>query len=282
MTLDEAIGKALNGDSGDLYALLARGSGLPGVRANLPLARAFAQACASDARGPTLARTMARTTADEAPGGSPLEMIPLCGVLAAGACGARQPKARDEMLGVIHDACDNLRFRVRSAAPEALADVGARQGTELLEHVQSFAEGYFHAAALLDALVSQAWLPLLHDAAPVVALLERAFALADEAPSAAERWPGYKALVESLEKTIAPLALRFGEPVFAAAAGFARTKDPHLRDMVVRALAHKKLRSRFPDELARALEALAASKKGPRDPRAATRPSRKRGGGRRR
>ncbi|HEY1958157.1 MAG TPA: hypothetical protein VGH28_21200 [Polyangiaceae bacterium] len=282
MTLDEAIAKALNGDSGDLYALLSRGSGLPGVRANLPLARAFAQACASDARGPSLARAMAQTSADQAPGGSPLEMIPLCGVLAAGACAARQPKSRDTMLGLIHDACDDLRFRVRAAVPEALADVGAREGAALLDHVQSFAEGYFHASALLDALVSQSWLPTLDDAAPVVALLERAFALADDAPRAAERWPGYKSLVDSLEKTIAPLALRFGEPVLLAAEGFARTRDPHLREMVVRALADKKLRSRFPAEHARALAALAAAKKAPRDPRGATRPSRKRGGGRRR
>ena len=282
MTLDQAIGKALNGDSGDLYAILARGSGLPGERANLPLARAFAQACASDARGPSLARAMAQTSADQAPGGSPLEMIPLCGVLAAGACAARQPKSRETMLGIIHDACDDLRFRVREAVPEALAEVGAREGTALLDHVQSFAEGYFHAAALLDALVSQAWLPTLDDAAPVVALLERAFALADEAPRAAERWPGYKALLLSLEKTMAPLALRFGEPVLLAAEGFARTRDPHLRDMVVRALSDKKLRARFPSELARAVGALAAAKKAPRDPRAASRPSRKRGGGRRR
>lgn len=282
MTLDEAIARALNGDSSELYALLARGSGLPGVRANLPLARAFAQACASDARGPTLAQTMAKASADEAPGGSPLEMIPLCGVLAAGACAARQPKSRAAMLDVIHDACDDLRFRVRAAAPEALAEVGARAGIALLADVQSFAEGYFHASALLDALVSQAWLPALDDPEPVVALLERAFALADSAPRAAERWPGYKALVSSLEKSIAPLALRFGAPVLAAAGGFASTRDPHLREMVVRALGEKKLRARFPDELAHALGALAAAKKTPRDPRSLPRPTRKRGGGRRR
>ena len=213
MNLDDALARALTGNSGNLYALLARGSGLPGERANLPLARAFAQACSSDARGPALARNMARTSADQAPGGSPLEIIPLCGVLAAGFCAARQPKAIEAMLGVIHDACDDLRFRVRAVVPEALAEIGAREGGALLDRVQTFADGYFHAAALLEALVSPPWLSALDDAEPVVALLARAFDLADEAPSAAVRWPGYKALVESLEKTIAPLALRFGAPV---------------------------------------------------------------------
>ena len=65
------------------------------------------------------------------------------------------------MLGVIHDACDDLRFRVRAAVPEALAEIGAREGGALLDRVQTFADGYFHAAALLEALVSPPWLSAL-------------------------------------------------------------------------------------------------------------------------
>ncbi len=282
MTLDESIARALRGEVGDLYALLSRNSGLPGERANLTLARSFAQAVGPDSRGPSLASRMAGIDADEAPGGTPLEFIPLCGVLAAGACGARQPDSRVAMLRVIHDACDDLRFRVRDAAPEALAQIGAHEGAALLGEVEDFAEGYFHASVLLDAIVSQAWLPQIADAEPVVDMLTRAFDLLDEAPRAAVRWPGYKALGESIEKSIAPLALRFGEPVLAAAAGFARSRDPHLRAMVVRALDDKKLRSRYPTELARTLAALDAAKKPIRDPRGADRPTRKRGGGRRR
>ena len=77
--LDEATARALSGDATELYALLSRSSGLPGERANLNLASTFAQSCASDARAPALATKMARLEADAAPGGSPLEFIPLCG-----------------------------------------------------------------------------------------------------------------------------------------------------------------------------------------------------------
>lgn len=280
--MDDALAGALAGSAGELYALLARGSGLPGTRANLPLARAFAAACAADVRGPALARRMASATSDEAPGGSPLEMIPLAGVLAAGACAARQRRAREDMLALLHEACDDPRFRVREAVSVALADVGAREGDALLGRVGTFADGYFHAAALLDALASAAWLPTLTDAPGVVGLLERAFHLADEAPSAAVRWPGYKALLEALGRALAPLALRFGEPVLSSAAGFARTEDPHLREVVARGLGDERLRARFPDELGRALGALEGARKPPRDPRALPRPTRKRGGGRRR
>jgi hypothetical protein len=281
--LDEATTRALAGDATELYALLSRSSGLPGERANLSLASAFAESCASDARAAVLATKMAKLEADAAPGGSPLEFIPLCGVLAAGSIAARQPKARSAMLEIIHDACDDLRFRVRDVVPEALAKIGAREGEALLADLETFTEGYFHAAALLRAMTSQAWLPQIADAEPAVRVLVRAFELADSAPSSAERWPGYKALVEMLESSIAPLALRFGEPVFAAAAGFARTDDPHLRDSIKKALSRdKKLRARYPSELASAMGALDAATKAPRDPRSLPRPTRKRGGGRRR
>ncbi len=175
MTLDEAMTRALGGDAGDLYALLSKNSGLPGERANLVFAKVVAQACAADARGAALSEKMARISADEAPGGSPLEFIPLCGVLGAGACAARQPKTRDAMLRVIHDACDDLRFRVRDAAPEALAQLGAREGAALLADVGNFVDGYHHAAVLLEALVRPEWLPLITDAEPVVSIVSRAF-----------------------------------------------------------------------------------------------------------
>jgi len=167
--------------------------------------------------------------------------------------------------------------------PEALSMMGAREGGALLAELEPFTEGYFHASALLRAMTSQDWLPQIADAEPAVDALVRSFELADAAPRSAERWPGYKALIESLESSIAPLALRFGEPVFAAAAGFARTDDPHLRESIKKALGRdKKLRARYPAELASAMGALDAATKGPRDPRSLPRPTRKRGGGRRR
>jgi len=280
VTLDEATSRALAGDARDLYALLARASGLPGERANLPLARTFAQACAADARGAALAEQLARISADEAPGGTSLEFLPVCGVLAAGAVAAREktPRlARIALLRVIHDASDDLRFRVREAAPEALAHVGARAGEALLDDVDDFLDGYFHAAALLDALTEQAWLARVEDGARVASIVTRAFALLDASPRAAARYPGYKALVESLERSIAPLALKFGEPVIEAAAAFAKSADPHFRELAERALANKKLRARFPDEIRRASGEVASAKKPPRDPRSLPRPTRRRG-----
>lgn len=279
MTLEDAIARALGGDTRELYALLTRGSGLPGERANVPLAKAFAGLCATDPRGPKLALRMATMSADEAPGGSPFEILPLAGVLAAGACMA-QPASRAAMLGVVHDACDDLRFRVRDAAALALIDIGTREGAAVLPELEPLLEGYFHAAAVLTALTEPSFLARIDDADAIIHVLTRALALANDAPRAAARWPGYKALVVALERAIAPLALRFGAPVLGVVADF-RSGDPHLREMLARAIEDKRVRARLPDEHARAAEGLRAQTKAPRDPRSLPRPTRRRGGKRR-
>jgi hypothetical protein len=281
MTLDDAITRALGGDTRELYALLARGSGLPGTRVNLPLAKAFAGLCATGSRGPQLALRMASLSGDEAPGGTALEILPLSGVLAAGACAVAQPKSREAMLAVIHDACDDVRYRVRDVVPLALAEIGARDGGALLRDLEPFLEGYFHAAAVLTALIEPTFLPRIEDADAIVHVLRKALDLANAAPRAAARYPGYKALVVAIEQAIVPLAIRFGEPVLAVVGGF-RSEDPHLRATLERALADKKVRARFPEDHARALAGIRAQTKAPRDPRSAPRPTRKRGGGQRR
>jgi hypothetical protein len=278
VTLDEALARALGGDTRELYALLSRGSGLPGQRANLTLARAFADVCASAEAGPKLARRMATLSADEAPGGSSLEMLPLAGVLAAGACAVRQPSSRGEMLEVIHDACEDLRFRVRDAAPTALGLIAEREGDALLSDLEPFMDGYFHAAAVLDTLAA---IPKLSNATAIAGLVSKALELIDRAPRSATRWPGYKALQGSLERAVVPIALRIGAPLLDVIATF-RTNDPHLRALLVRALDDKRLRSRLGPDRARAEEAISGQNKAPRDPRSMPGPTRKRGGGRRR
>lgn len=281
-TMNDTVARALAGQTSDLYALLCRGSGLPGVRANLPLAQAFADVCASDPRGSKLASTMARLDADYAPGDTALEFLPVCGVLAAAAIATRQPGARAAMLGVLHDASEDLRFRVRDAVPAALARLGEQQGDVLARELRSFMDGYFHAAAALRALSHREFLARLSEADAVAELLTAAFELAAGAPRAAARYPGYKALLDALAASIEPLALKLGAPIFDAVAAFAKTSDPHLRELVRTAAAAKKLRARFPEEVRRVEQAFVGTDKPLRDPRGAIGPTRRRGGGRRR
>jgi hypothetical protein len=265
-----------------LYTELVKHSRLPGTRANLELAEAFAASCASiGKKSDALITTMVRMDADAAPGATELEFLPLCGVYAAGFRAAHDPHA-DEMFALLHDAAEDLRFRVRDAVVVALSKVGAIRGDALVAEVEPWMDGFFHAAAVLRALVSQSWLTKVDDGEAASALLGTAFRTLDGAARSASRYPGFKALVEAFRAAPELLALRFGAPVFAVLESFASCKDPHLRDLVVESIAPAKLASRFPEDIARLRAAFKATAKPIRDPRSLPRPTRKRGGGRRR
>ncbi len=286
-----AVDRAIGGDRAKLFDILTRGSGLPGTRANLDLAQQFAMECSSrGAVADALIVSLATLDPDLAPGGgsgpygagSELEFLPLCGVLAAGARGSSDERARERMVGVLHDAADDLRFRVRDAVPLALEEVAKRAGDELTVLVASWMDGYFHAAAVLRGLIRHEWLVRIKDPALAIARFEEAFELASSAPRAAARYPGFKGLLEALRDSIEPLATRLGVPMFDALAPLARSKDPVLRELIVGAVSTPKLRSRHRQDVERVLAAFSSTAKPVRDPRSLPRPTRKRGGGRRR
>jgi hypothetical protein len=277
--LSVALDEAIAGREGRLFDLLARGSRLPGPQANDTLAEAFAQACR--ARGATvdkLAFRMCRLSADEAPGATPLEFLPLCGVRAVGARSAVDANVRSEGLSELHARADDLRFRVRVAVIAALSNVGGAAGDALVASVASWTDGYFHAAAVLRAMSREPWLSAIHDAEGVVARIDEALILFRDAPRSAARYPGHKSLVEALSQAPTPLALRFGVPVFDLLIRWTSSKDPALRDVLGATVREKKLTGRFAPELVRLRTALESSQPAPRNPDHDFGPSRDRGG----
>ena len=281
--LSRALAEAVAGKRQPLYDLLSRGSRLPGIRVNTELADAFAQACRSMApRADAVALAMTRLSADEAPGGTAFEFLPVCGVHALGLRAAADPAVRVAFVRELHARADDLRFRVRDAVVEALAKVGEAAGDALLADVASWMDGYFHAAAVLRALGHDTWQGSLHDATAVVARLDEAFVLARDAPRAAARWPGHKALIETLAEIPARVAARFGVPVFDMLVRWSTTKDPVLREGVAAVLLSRKLASRFGPEMARLDAAIKATTPAPRNPDHDFGPSRDRSKNRRR
>ena len=280
--LSRALDDAVGGRRQALFNLLARGSRLPGPRANDTLADAFAQACrARGAVANPLVLAMARLTADEAPGASALEFLPVCGIAALGVRAATDESVRGAFLVELHAHADDLRFRVREYVIAALARIGSVIGERLLADVVPWMDGYFHAAAVLTALGSDVWLTQLHAAEPVVARFDDAFVLARDAPRAAARYPGRKALVDALSTVPALVAARFGVPIFDMLARWAKVADPELRAVVEGHLMSRKLGSRYGRELERVKLALIASEPPVRNPDHDFGPSRDRSGARR-
>ncbi|WP_394834659.1 hypothetical protein LVJ94_50005 [Pendulispora rubella] len=267
--LATALDQAQKGDPKPLYDRLTRGSWLPGPEANLELAAAFGALCAS--RGNAADKVvfaMAALDADEAPGGKELEFLPMCGVAALGARAARDHAGRAKLLAKLHDSAEDLRWRVRKMVSSSLALVGATVGGALVDELDPWLDGYFHAAAVLEALADMRWLSQLHDAQAVMAIVDRAFDLARDASRSSSRYPGFKALVESLSTVPSVLAVRFGTPIFDGLAGWLeRTTDPALREIVEKNVRAPRLKGRFRDEVARVLAQFEATAPARRDPR---------------
>jgi hypothetical protein len=276
--LGRALDEAIRGRPRALYDLLTRGSRLPGTRMNDALADAFAHACRSaGSRSDAVAIAMARLEADAAPGATALEFLPVCGLYALAARAAADSSARPRVVPELHAHADDLRFRVRDAVVEALARVGGAAGDDLVVEVASWMDGYFHAAAVVRALAHEAWLSSIHDAPGAVARLDDAFTLALDAPRAAARYPGHKALVEALSRAPADVAARLGVPVFDMLERWTARADPPLRDAISAAVSPRKLLGRFSQEVARVRRALEASLPPPRNPDHDFGPTRRRG-----
>lgn len=265
--LVEALDRALAGDLTTLSKELRRASGLPGKHANLKVAWAFANECAArGARADALVTRLATLSADEAPGATDYEFLPICGVLAAGERAVTDAKARARFLKVLHGAADDLRFRVREAVPLALARIGEVFGDGLLAECARWTDGYFHAAALLLSFREGEWLGSAHDTDALLARVDEAFQLARDASRAAARYPGYKALLDALYVAPALVALRVGPRAFSVFHPWVKTNEPSLREVVTRIVDHPKIAVRFPDEAAQLRAALEGTATPPRDP----------------
>ena len=276
--LIRALDGAIAGDPRPLYSELARLSGLPGPRANMGVLEAFADACAlRGERADGLLIALAKLDADHAPGATPLEFLPMCGVAGLGARASLDKKARAQLLSVLHESAEDFRFRVREVVPTALARVGAATGDELVPMLEEWTNGFFHAAAALRALASPEWSVTLTKAAPVIARMDEAFRLADDAPRATQRYPGWKALIDVLAFAPGKLASRFGVAVFDMLVRWSTVKEPILRDVIEKNLQDPRLVGRHNPEIERVRAALTAALPPVRNPDHYVGPTRGRG-----
>jgi hypothetical protein len=221
--------------------------------------------------------TMATIDPDVAVGGTPFEIIPICGVKGLGEWAARHRGAVSTAVDVLHACADDVRFRVRQEVPDALSRLGEVEGDALLPFVVPWMDGLFHASAVLRAMTRSRWLVTLNDGAAVGSLLDQAFDLMREAPRSASRSPGYKDLLEALSFAPADLAHRFGVAILDRLVGWGSTKEPKLRDAIAANLKSTRLVARHGPELEKIRQSLANSAPVRRDPTTYVGPTRARG-----
>jgi hypothetical protein len=279
--LNAAFDDAIEGRPERLFVQLGIQSGLPGTRMNTVLAQGFATECVARGKAADkLISTMAQLSAEVAPGASEREFLPVCGVLAVGARAASETKdraIRKTAIAILHDASEDVRFRVREIVPIALAKLGAVMGDTLVHELASWMDGFFQASAALLAMAQPNFLPHIDDADAALARLDEAYALAKNAARSTSRYPGRKALIDALAIAPAAFAARFGVPMFDRLVTWSNTEDPELRGAIEAAIRGDKLMSRYATDVKRVRAALAAALPPPRDPTLAVKGMRGRG-----
>ena len=276
--IQTAFREAVAGSPNRLYSLLSNASGLPGTRANLVMAQAFAVECVGVGKpADNLIALMCNLDAYEAPGDTSLEFLPLCGTLALGWRAAADPALRKKALPALHALAEDFRFRVRDIVPIALARVGAVTGDMLVHEFASWTDGFFQGAAALNAMAEPTFLPVIQDSEAALARLDEAYLLAKNAPRSASRYPGFKALVDALSSAPIVFATRFGLPMFDMLCRWSNTEMKELRGAVEKVIASPKLEGRLSLEAKRVRAALDASVPPPRDPTLAVKGMRGRG-----
>jgi hypothetical protein len=272
--------EAVKGRPERLYIQLGIQSGLPGTRMNTILAQAFASECAARGKAADKLIFAMSQLAETAPGQSEREFLVACGVLAIGARATSEPKdlaMRKKAIGVLHDAAEDVRFRVREIVPIALGKLGAVMGDALVYDLAAWMDGFFQAAAALLGMAQPNFLPKIDDQDTALARLDEAFALAKNAARSTARYPGRKALIDALSIAPGAFAARFGVPVFDHLVTWSNSEDPELRGAIEASIKSDKLASRYAPELKRVRAALAAALPPPRDPTMAVQGMRGRG-----
>jgi hypothetical protein len=150
----------------DLEQLMLRDSALPGRRANLELAGAFADVAADEAHQPDLWPLIQRwgaLSADEAPTNHPREFLCFAAVQAAGALyAAADGVRRDEILALLRSRASDPRWRTREAVAFGLQRIGELDFAAL----RRICDDWMRTAAPLElraVLAALAHPPLLSD-----------------------------------------------------------------------------------------------------------------------
>jgi hypothetical protein len=263
-----------------LFALLRRLSGLPGPRANEPLARAFAAEVARAApRSDELVRALCAVGPARAPAGTDGEFLAMVGAACIGARLAEGPDAA--LIDQLRALADDPRHRVRESVVRALVEASRAHGDQIAHLLSAWTDGYLGATVALEALTARAWLDRSRSAQTALVRLEEAFRLAEEASRADQRSQGYRALVKALAETPGRLLDRFPRETLVWLESKAGTRDVALRESLSELLRTARSRGHGASSLEKFEQVLAESAPPRRDPRTYVGPTRKRGARRR-
>ena len=235
---------------GDLHAYLAARSRLPGPRANLELAAAFAKAVQDqDREWKALWALCARWTSippEEAPTNDAREFPVFCAIRGIGALGAQSSTRAREALAHVRPFARDPRWRVREAVAMAVQDVVEREPGAGLRALEDWidSEGWLEMRAVAAGLAEPR---LLEDAKIARAALDMHQRILRQVRSAEDRGSEeFRTLRQCLADSISVVVAARPDAGFRWMKKLADSKDPDVVWVVKENLKKGRLVSRFP------------------------------------
>lgn len=266
-TIPAALDRAIAGERAPLVDRLRRASGLPGLRPNDGLLRAWA--AESIRRGQAIDPLLTAFVSmheDVAPYGHVDEILPILGVTGLGARAGADAKARSAILEQLEEASCDGRFRVRDQVAQALASMTETLGREFvptlcawLDHEQPFL-----GRAVVSALADRNALAPL-SAEDVISIADHALGRVEREHRAGHRHVAFRDLCRAMPAMLVAIVLRHPSASTTLEA-WAMREDEDNRDTL--AAVAKTLSKGVQGARGTAIaDALTASTKKPRDPR---------------
>lgn len=238
-------------------------SNLPGPRANLGAASAFADAFASDRvtdEAWELLVQWSGNTEAEAPEDDPREFLPFCTVQAMGSYfHYAEPARRQIILERCRAAMNDGRWRIREAAAMALQRIGEQDFgalRALFDGMKGTANG-LEQRAFIAALAHP---PMLNEQAHVLYALELSEAILDQIAAGQTRYGAeeFRVLSKGLEYALSVFVERAPGAGFKLLAKFAVTDDKRMQKIVKSNLGKARLAKKFSQDVER-IQLLAGS-----------------------
>jgi hypothetical protein len=250
-----------NGESAHLKEILETNSNLPGRRANLEFADAFAELIDEFAethgeRLWELCGALVELSPEVAPVDDPKEFIPFCGTVAVGALGSSVDAFYEDTLTMLKKLSRDRRWRMREAVRMGLQKLLRKHPEKTFEALQNWIpEGDPLEMRAVAATVSN--LELLLDQGFANRVLDLHKEILDQiGPIEARKTKSFRALRKALGYTLSIVICALPEAGFAVVDELIVSKDTDLIWIAKNNLKKRRVLRNFPEEAESRLQGL--------------------------
>jgi len=245
---------AETGNAERLMGYIVSNSNLPGRRANLELAEAFADVVEGyvekeEGRLWELCIGMTKISADEAPVNDPKEFIPFCGAMGIGAMGSVALEFFEKALTTLKALANDPRWRMRESVCFGLQRLMAKRGRDTLKEL----EGWIRDEDLLvmRAVAATVAEPaILKDKETAISALQLHMNIMDQVLETKERKSeSFKVLRKALGYTLSVVVHAIPKEGFEFMAQLVDSQDSDVLWIVKENLKKNRLVKNFPEQV---------------------------------